>query len=258
MLRFEKNNRQKRFSIKEKAVFMGRIRDYTVVDLEMTGLSAKHHKIIEIGAVRIRHGHREETYETLVNPGFSIESRLTELTGITNEMLADGAGEDASVQGLLDFIGEDVLVGQNIYFDYSFIKQWAVNKRIPLELKACDTLKIARKLLPKEQPKSLEALCGYFRVDRKHAHRALEDAIETWQVYEKLADLAEETGNSGLLEPKPLQCRMKRQTPATAHQIERLKAYMERHGIQETIDWDRLTRSEASRKMDLFWQQYGK
>ena len=125
--------------------------DYTVIDLEMTGLQPKMDKIIEVGAVKVRNGEIIDTLEYMVNPRCAIPERIQELTGITDEMVQAGLEEDEAVEKLLAFIGEDVLVGQNVIFDYSFLKQWAINHRIPLELKAWDTLRLAQKLLPKEQ-----------------------------------------------------------------------------------------------------------
>lgn len=235
---------------------MERIKDYTVIDLEMTGLAAKNNKIIEIGAVQIRDGKKTATYGMLVNPHCNIEPIVSELTGITDEMLKDGMDEDKAVEGLLEFIGSDIIVGHNVSFDYSFIKQWAVNKKIPLDLYALDTLKMSRGLLPEEQRKKLEALCEYFDIERIHAHRALDDAIETWQIYEKLADLAVEKKRADLLEPTLLKYKCKRQTKATYHQVEQLKEVRKLYGITDEIDWNNLTRSEASRKMDRYRMQY--
>ena len=236
--------------------------DYTVIDLEMTGLSPKTDKIIEIGAVRIKNGRITESYAKLVNPHRSIPERVTELTGITDEMVADAVEEDEAVSGLLDFIGEDIIVGQNVVFDYGFLKQWAANHKRKLELTACDTLKIARKLLSQEQPKNLEALCTYFGIKRENAHRALDDARETAEVFEKLKQLAGETGTgaecAGLFSPKPLHYNAKRQTPATSHQIEQMKRYRAEHGIEDEIHWETLTRNEASRIMDRYYSEYGR
>ena len=106
------------------------------------------------------------------------------------------------------------------------MKQWAVNRKIPLELDAFDTLQLARKLLPGEQPKKLENLCECFGIQRENAHRALDDALETQQIFERLKSLAGES--AVVVEPKHLICKMKRQTPATAHQIQRLKELRER------------------------------
>ena len=236
---------------------MKRIADYTVIDLEMTGLLAKTDKIIEIGAVRVRNGQVADTYGTLVNPQRAIPEKVQRLSGITDEMAASGIEEDVAVEALLEFIGDDIIVGHNVSFDYSFLKQWAVNHRRPLSAKACDTLRIARALLPGEQSKKLESLCEYFHIIREKGHRALDDALETQQIFECLADLAEEKAPA-LLEPRELKYKAKRQTPATAHQIQRLKEFRETHQIADEICWETLTRSEASRLQDRYYSTYGR
>lgn len=222
--------------------------DYTVLDLEMTGLAPKRDKVIEIGAVRVRNGEIADTYGTLVRPGMSIPETVVQLTGITDEMAALGKEENVAMQELLQFIGDDILVGHNLIFDYSFLKQWAVNQKIPLELSACDTLRIARALLPGAQSKKLESLCEYFQIEREHAHRALDDAVETYKVFENLKSI--EGASMELFVPKPLVYKAKRQTPATEHQKERLRELMEQYGRKDSISWETLTRSEASRLQD--------
>ena len=123
---------------------MDRVNNYTVIDLEMTGLHPKSDKVIEIGAIKVKNGKIIDTYAMMVNPMMVIPQRIIELTGITNEEVSRGEDMDVAMAGLLKFIDGEELVGQNITFDYSFIKQWAINKRIPLEVKAYDTLKLAR------------------------------------------------------------------------------------------------------------------
>ncbi len=235
--------------------------DYTVVDLEMTGLAVKEDKIIEIGAVKVRDGQVTETYGMLVNPHKTIPARVQEITGITNEMVEHAMEPEEAIPGLLKFIGEDVIVGQNIIFDYSFLKQWAVNQKMQLELRAYDTLKFARKLLPPEQPKNLEALCTYYEISRENAHRALDDAIETQQIFAKMVDeicaLGVDESWGELLKPKLLQYKVKKQTPATKHQVERLKEFRELHHIEAPIEWETLTRSQASRIMDQYYVKFG-
>lgn len=243
------------------------VSDYTVIDLEMTGLSPKTDRIIEIGAVKVRDGKIADTYAMLVNPEMKIPERVVELTGITDEMVKNGEELDKAVQGLIDFIGDDVIVGQNVQFDYSFLKQWSVNHKIHLELKAYDTLKLARKLLPAEQPKTLEALCSYFEIKRENAHRALDDTIETKELFDKLLELLQVSKKNGqfnsqevrkMLEPRVLTYKAKRQTPATVHQVERLKQYMQEHDIEDNVEWAVLTRSEASRLQDKLYAKYGR
>ena len=158
------------------------------------------------------------------------------------------------MDNLLDFIGDDIILGQNVTFDYSFLKQWAVNHKRNLSLNAYDTLKIARKCLPAEQSKKLEDLCEYFDVSRENAHRALDDAIETKQIFEKLLALMDEKGEP--VESKPLVYKAKKQTPATAHQVRQLKELMTEYGIADVISWDNLTRSQASRLYDEYRSKY--
>jgi DNA polymerase-3 subunit alpha (Gram-positive type) len=154
-----------------------------------------------------------------------------------------------------------VLVGQNLNFDYGFLKQWAVNHKRPLEAKACDTLKIARELLPAEQSKKLTSLCEFFGIERQREHRALDDAIETQKVFEALVALAQSKAGvdvEKLFTPQPLSYRAKKQTPATMHQVQRLKEYREKHHITDVIEWENLTRSEASRIMDKYVLVHGR
>lgn len=231
--------------------------DYTVIDLEMTGLSARSDKIIEVGAVKVRGGQIADTYGTLVNPMRPIPVEVTRLTAITDEMAACGVHEDEALERLIALIGADVIVGHNVGYDYSFLKQWAIDHRRPLELFACDTLRLARALLPGELPKKLESLCEYFQIPRTNAHRALDDAVETHRIFERLIPLAQEKSPE-LLVPKPLSYRAKRRTPATMHQVQRLKEFCEKHNINDEICWETLTRSEASRLQDVYFRDYGR
>ena len=221
---------------------------YIALDLETTGLEAKQEKITEIAAIKIIDGAVAGQFVTLVNPMRRLGMHITRLTGITDEMAALGKEENVAMQELLQFIGDDILVGHNLIFDYSFLKQWAVNQKIPLELSACDTLRIARALLPGAQSKKLESLCEYFQIEREHAHRALDDAVETYKVFENLKSI--EGASMELFVPKPLVYKAKRQTPATEHQKERLRELMEQYGRKDSISWETLTRSEASRLQD--------
>ena len=157
----------------------------------------------------------------------------------------------------LDFIGEDILVGQNVIFDYSFLKQWAVNHKRTFERNAVDTLKLARKFLPQEQKKDLASLCSYFGIERVHAHRALDDVMETQQIFEQMQKMYE-AGATEAFRPYPLQYKVKKQSPATPQQIKYLKQFVEFHGIPMPEIYEDATRSEISRLTDQLIAQYGK
>lgn len=233
------------------------LENYVVIDLEMTGLNAKTDAVLEVGAVRVRDGKRDASYSALLWPGRKLSTEITELTGITEEMAAQGGDPDQVMEEFFAFLGEDILVGQNVIFDYSFLKQWAVNHGFPFEREAVDTLKLARHFLPKEQKKNLESLCDYFSVERRNAHRALDDALETWQILEKMKEQYGEE-QAGVFAPHPLLYKAKKQTPATGRQMEYLKKYADFYAVELPELPGSLTRSEASRLTDRLIAQYGK
>ena len=95
---------------------------YVSIDLETTGLNPKRDRIIEIGAIRVEQGQIVEEFSTFVDPGRKLEERITELTGIRDEDLADAPQLDEVFPQLLEFMGELPLLGHRILFDYSFEK----------------------------------------------------------------------------------------------------------------------------------------
>lgn len=233
------------------------LENYTVIDLEMTGLDARTDAIIEVGAVRVCGGEMADTYHALLRTGRSLPEKVTEITGITEEMLQAGRDPEEAMAEFFAFVGEDILVGQNLIFDYSFLKQWAVNHKLSFERNAVDTLKLARRFLPQEQKKDLASLCRYFGVERERAHRALEDAIETYRVFEKLKETYGKVDETAFA-PYALCYKAKKQTPATGRQIEYLKKYAAYYGIELPGLPCEMTRSEASRLTDRLIARYGK
>ncbi len=233
------------------------LEDYVVIDLEMTGLNAKTDRILEVAAVRIRDGREEDYFSALVNPEVALSEKVISLTGISQKEAEAGCPMDETIQKFLTFLGEDVLVGQNIIFDYAFLKQWAVNHKIPLEKSAVDTLKLARQFLPTEQKKDLESLCRYFKIERINAHRALDDARETVQIFERLKAEFGEIKEEAFL-PKPLLYQAKKQSPATKRQKEYLKKFAQYHGIVLEEFSPNMTKSEVSRLTDRLITKYGK
>jgi DNA polymerase-3 subunit alpha (Gram-positive type) len=222
---------------------------YVSIDLETTGLNPKRDRIIEIGAIRVEQGQIVEEFSTFVDPGRKLEERITELTGIRDEDLADAPQLDEVFPKLLEFMGELPLLGHSILFDYSFLKKAAVDRKITFERSAVDTLQIARKYLQELPHRNLGYLCQYYEIPH-HAHRALEDAKATDRLFRKLAELfyQEETGgqastesvekkaNNNLFEPQPLHFQVKRDTPATKPQKERLYRLAEQHKITLEVD----------------------
>ncbi len=231
--------------------------NYVVIDLEMTGLNAKTDKILELGAVRVQKGRQVGFFSEIVCPKVQLSERIVELTGITQTMAETGADLDETVLKFLEFIGDDLLVGQNVIFDYGFLKQWAVNHKITFDRNAVDTLKLARKFLPAEQKKDLESLCNYFGVERRNAHRALDDAVETAEIFERLK--MEYYGKEPqAFAPVPLLYKAKKQSPATLQQKRYLKQFTAYHGIDMPQNIDNMSKSEMSRLTDQLIAKHGK
>ena len=228
--------------------------DYTVLDIETTGLNPKTDKIIEVGAVRIRGGEVTETFSSLVNPGRKLEERIIELTGICDDELAEAPEPETVIPALISFIGEDILVGHRILFDYSFIKKAAVNLKLSFEKEGIDTLKIARKFLPDLESRRLPFLCEYYGIPHK-AHRAVNDAVGTAFLYQKLAEAFpfEEA-----FKPQSLVYKVKKESPITPNQKRQLYKLIEVHKLIPEYEIDKLTRNEASRLADKIMLKYGR
>ena len=234
------------------------IQDYVCLDLETTGLDPKTDKIIEIGAVKVRNGEIVDSFQSFVNPGRMLPAKIIELTGIHDEDLKDAPSIEEVLPLFLEFAGDDCFLGHSILFDYSFMKKAVVNadRKNKYEKNGIDTLKIARKHLALLKIRKLSFLCGYYGIVQK-AHRALGDAIATHRVYQKLLEKFY-TGNEADFVPQKLIYNVKRETPITKEQKERLSKLITLHNIEYLYDLDRLTRNEASRITDQILSTYGR
>ena len=233
------------------------VKEYVSVDVETTGLSPKQDKIIEIGAVRVRDGQIVGSFTCFVNPGRILPAHITELTGILQEQVDEAETMESVLPAFLEFAGDLPLVGHRILFDYGFLKRAAVNMRLDFERSGVDTLKLSRQFLSELPSRRLSALCEHFEIPIQ-AHRALEDARATHILYEKLLELYG-TGpdRAKAFEPVPLICKVKRESPATKAQKERLKKLISMHQLVPEYDVEMLTKNEASRQIDRILAAYG-
>ena len=134
------------------------IKDYVAFDLETTGLNVETDYIIEIGALKVIDGKVCERFMEFLKPPVSISPMITNITGITNEMVAGARNTRDIIRDFVEFCDDFVLVGHNIMFDYKFSKKYANQYGLSFEKKGIDTLKIARKTLCNLESKSLGTL----------------------------------------------------------------------------------------------------
>lgn len=233
------------------------IKDYVCVDIETTGVNAKWDKIIEIGAVRVRNNQVVETFSELISPGVRLPSYITNLTGITDEMLAGRPEIDVVLPRFIAFAKDDILMGHNIMFDYGFLKQNALNLEMEFQKSGIDTLKIARKTLPELRSRGLEYLCAHFGIQEEHHHRAFNDASVTSKLY---LILAEKFGDAypNVFEPYELQYQAKKMQPITKRQKSYLTDLINYHKIPIDYDIDALSKNEASKKIDKILSEKGR
>ena len=224
------------------------ITSYVSIDLETTGLNPKLDKIIEIGAVKVINGQITGSFHSYVDPGQKLVERIVELTGIRQEQV-DQAPDISQVFPELEVFLEDLpFLGHRILFDYSFLKKAAVDLKRPFEKQGIDTLRIARCFLPQLEHRTLPYLCEYYGI-MHDAHRAFADAEATSRLYEILCrDFYEK--EESIFQPKQLLFKVKKDTPATKAQKEQLYRLITQYKLEIDYDVEKLSRSEASRKIN--------
>lgn len=170
--------------------------NFSVLDFETTGTSARFGKVIEVGIVKVINSKIVDTFQTFINPGYEIPPFITQLTGIKTSDVAGAPYFEDIADSLLNFIGDDIIVAHNLNFDYSFLSKelLAAELQAPINAKLC-TLKLARKLLPGIKSKSLGSVVNHFRLFHKNVHRALGDAAVTAKILLKLIEIAKEEHN---------------------------------------------------------------
>lgn len=229
---------------------------YISLDLETTGLNPKYDRIIEIGAAKIENGEVTDTFSTFVNPGRRLDARIIELTGINDADVQDAPEIKDVLRAFLEFSREYPLLGHNIIFDYSFLKHAMVNAGLSYEREAVDTLKISRNCHRELPSKKLTDMCAFYGIEFS-AHRALNDALATAKLYEKLKENFAKT-NPEEFAPKNLLYAVKKESPIRPSQKERIEDLIKRHNIDCPYDIEKMTRNEATRYYDMLFAQYGK
>lgn len=169
---------------------------FVVFDTETTGFYPyQGDEIIAIGGVVVENGTilQDSTFHELVNPYRSIPAVVTELTGISNEMVADKRGICDVLSDFLDFIGDATLVAHNAEFDLAFINiklNWYTQTEIYNPV--IDTYKVARALLPELMSHDLDTLLKYHHVEVNNRHNALGDSLMTARIFVEFLNMLEQ------------------------------------------------------------------
>ena len=151
--------------------------EYVAFDIETTGLKAEQNDIIEIGAVRLIDGQVVERFDTFIDDGVVIPKKITELTGITKDMLIGAPPSREALKRFRDFCGSACLVAHNAKFDIGFITHHGAKFGIRFDLPYADTLMLSRYILHDDvENHKLDTLCAHYHIDMGSHHRADDDA----------------------------------------------------------------------------------
>lgn len=164
--------------------------EWVSIDLETTGLDTANDKIIELAAVRFLDGVEVAAYSQLVNPRRAIPQLITDITGISNEMIANQPDIETVLPDFVSFVGALPVIAHNIAFDITILR---LQHQVLRENTAVDTLDLASMLLPKAARVNLRSLALELDLGLKEGHRAEHDARATgllyWYLWEKLIAL---------------------------------------------------------------------
>lgn len=165
---------------------------FMVLDVETTGGSPAEASLLEVAAATFRGGQRLEVFESLVDPGELIPPFISELTGITDDMVRGAPAPGAVMPDLLALVTDAVVVGHNVEFDLGFVNAALLRcGRPPLSNPVVDTLALARRLVRDEAADcSLSTLAAALRLEHRPAHRALADVLATADLLHRLMETA--------------------------------------------------------------------
>jgi len=164
-------------------------KQFVVVDIETTGLDSSKHEIIEIGAIKVnRDSTNHETFQALIKPTIKIPKKITQITGITQDMIdSDGEDIESVLNEFIEFIGDLRLVAFNAQFDMGFLKVAAKNYDLSINNKYSCALKMARRAWHGLDSYKLVDLASLGGASTKGNHRALKDCELALTVYASAA-----------------------------------------------------------------------
>lgn len=165
--------------------------EYIVVDIETTGFSVGYCHIIEIAALKVRHGEIINVFQTFVQQNDPIPSFIVSLTGITDLDVAGGKPIYHAIEEFVEFVSDLPLVGHNVSFDFRFLNydcEKHLNRSISNEL--IDTMRLAKSLINDIQNYKLGTLINYFQIANLGQHSAVNDVRMTFELIRCLSDFS--------------------------------------------------------------------
>jgi len=161
---------------------------YAIVDIETTGNGYSGMKITEISVFRHDGNKVVNEFTSLVNPECNIPPFITNLTGITNAMVANAPKFFEIAKQVNEILEDAIFVAHNVNFDYPIVKREFQELGFDFKRKKLCTVRLSRKLIPNLPTYSLGALCASQNIEIKDRHRARGDAAATVILFEQLME----------------------------------------------------------------------
>ena len=159
---------------------------WVFVDIETNGGSGERGRVIEVAAIKVINGEIIETFSSFVNPGGSLPQWITNLTGITDNDVAQAPYFNDVAEQFLDFMQDSLFIAHNVLFDYSFLKREFDAAGHTFAPKLFCTVKLSRALYREHRGHSLEKIIQRHGIETKNRHRAYDDALAIYE-FTKLA-----------------------------------------------------------------------
>ena len=178
-------------------------------DIETTGLDNRRDVITEIGAVVLKNGEITEQFSTFADPERPLTREITELTGITDQMLEGAPSQAEAISAFLDFVGNRPLAAHNAEFDLGFIAEGCRRMGRPFEPTSIDTLILAQNLLPQLGKHKLDIVAEHLNLPAFNHHRAYDDAATVGYMLVPFFQMLRDLGVHTLQQINPAMTRLR-------------------------------------------------
>ena len=174
--------------------------EFVAFDIETTGLSSEHDRITEIGAFIFKDGRQTDRFQTFVNPGKHIPLEITNLTGISDDMVKDAPDEKSAIEAFLAYCGNRPLLAHNANFDVGFIDEASRRHSLSFDPTYIDTLALSQAMQPELKNHKLDVVARSLELPDFEHHRASDDALTCGLIGERYFEIMVSEGVGRLSE----------------------------------------------------------
>lgn len=161
---------------------------FITIDIETTGLDPEKDEILEIAAIKYIENNEAEVFSRAVKVQKPLTKEISELTGITDDfLLKNGMDIETALKDFWDFVGRAKLVGYNISFDMSFLRNASIEHKIKMQANKCiDILQLARRKVKGTKNYKMSTVASELGIEMAQKHRAESDCRLAFEIYRKL------------------------------------------------------------------------